>query len=96
MTPTRRWLILGAIILAVETLYVFVVSAGKFVDWPSYLSYFDFLAEGFRSGHLHLSVAPDPELVAQSDPFCGPRTPATTRASITSTGDPFRRCSSPR
>ena len=65
----RRWIVLGLLIAIIEVVYLFIVSAGKFVDWPTYLSYYDQLAEGLRSGHLHLSTAPPPELVAAPDPL---------------------------
>ncbi|HTA21386.1 MAG TPA: hypothetical protein VK989_18970 [Polyangia bacterium] len=63
------------VLLLVEGVYYFVVTAGTFTTWPQYLSYYDYLAEGFRAGHLHLSIAPAPELVAAPDPFDPALTP---------------------
>lgn len=58
-----------ALILVIEAIFVAVVSAGSMASWPTYMGYYDLLAEGFRAGHLHLSVEPDPRLLAQADPF---------------------------
>ncbi len=69
MRPTRRWILLALVLAAVEAVYVFIVSAGKMRDWPTYLSYYDLLAEAFRSGHLYLTVQPSPALLAQPDPY---------------------------
>jgi len=60
-------LILG--LLLVEAYCVFVVSAGTFTTWPTYTSYHDLQAEGFRAGHLHLAVEPPPALLRQANPF---------------------------
>jgi hypothetical protein len=63
----RLWLLpLLALVLGVYALYC---SAGTFGHWPEYSRYYDLLAEGFRSGHLYLPVAPAPELLAQADPY---------------------------
>jgi hypothetical protein len=43
--------------------YTFVVSAGHFTFWPHYSDYFDQQAEGFRLGHLHTAVQPNPRLL---------------------------------
>src|SRR5262245_10472356 len=64
-----RWIVFGFLIAVAALVYVFIVSAGRFVDWPQYLSYYNSLAEGFRSGHLRLSQEPSPELVAAPDPL---------------------------
>ncbi|HVT08145.1 MAG TPA: hypothetical protein VHO67_11845 [Polyangia bacterium] len=55
--------------LVVESLYVFVISAGHGKPWPFYLHYVDDLAEGFRQGHLHLSVEPPAALLARPNPL---------------------------
>jgi hypothetical protein len=65
----RRWITLGAVAATVAFVYLIFVSAGTLTKWPTYMGYFDLLAEGFRAHHLHLSVTPAPELVAQSNPF---------------------------
>ena len=59
---------LGVLVVAVGLYYLFVVTAG-FQRAPTFTAFYDLLAEGFRSGHLHLSVEPHPSLLAQDDPF---------------------------
>jgi hypothetical protein len=64
-----RWLSILAVLLVTEFVYCFIVSAGLFRNWPSYLFYCDELAEGFRSGHLYIPTRPSPELLAKPDPY---------------------------
>ena len=64
-----RWLLLLAGFAAIEAAYVFFVSAGRLTHWPTYLTFLDDLAEGFRAGHLHLAVEPRPALLAKANPF---------------------------
>jgi hypothetical protein len=67
----RSWrdrLVMLGVLVAIELVYVFVISAGKMRHWPSYMAYYDLLADGFRAGHLHISLEPAPELLAQADP----------------------------
>jgi len=64
-----RWLILTMLALGIQGAYVFFEGAGKLHDWPTYNECFDSLAEGFRSGHLYMSWAPSPELLAADNPF---------------------------
>jgi hypothetical protein len=65
----RRWLAVVAGFAVIEVVYVFFVSAGHFTRWPTYVSVLDDLAEGFRSGHLHLAVEPRRALLAKANPF---------------------------
>ena len=65
----RRLLALAVMALAVELVYVFVISAGHFTHWPNLTSYVNDLAEGFRHGHLHLATEPPPALLAAPNPF---------------------------
>jgi hypothetical protein len=64
-----RALVLALAVLGAEAAYLFFVTAGTLTSWPTYNANYDLQAEGFRAGHLYLSVAPSPELLAQSDPF---------------------------
>jgi hypothetical protein len=66
---TFRWVTLVLVLLGIEFIYVFLVSAGKYVDWPTYNLNYDMQAEGFRNGHLYLSVEPPAELLAKEDPL---------------------------
>jgi hypothetical protein len=65
----RRALALAATALAVELVYVFVISAGTFTHWPLITAYVNDLAEGFRHGHLHLATEPPAALLAAPNPF---------------------------
>jgi hypothetical protein len=65
----RRWLAVVAGFAIIEVVYVFFVSAGHFTRWPTYISVLDDLADGFRSGHLHLAVEPRRALLAKANPF---------------------------
>jgi len=65
----RRALLLVLGFVAIEASYVFFVSAGRFTNWPTYLTFLDDQADGFRAGHLHLAVEPPPALVARANPF---------------------------
>jgi hypothetical protein len=64
-----RLLLLVSLLAVIELTYVAIISAGTFTTWPTWNVYYDNLAEGFRSGHLYLSVSPRPELLAKADPF---------------------------
>ena len=56
--------------MLVGFVYVFLTSAGRFrLPWPTYNTWYDLLADGFRQGHLHLSISPSPELLAKPDPL---------------------------
>jgi hypothetical protein len=64
-----RWTTLGALLLVVGFVYLFLVTAGTFDEWPTYNALYDSLATGFRHGHLYLPIEPPPELVAAADPL---------------------------
>jgi hypothetical protein len=66
-----RGLVLALVFLAVEGVYLFILSAGKLTDWPTYLSFLNDQAEGFRSGHLHMAVEPAAALLAKANPSDG-------------------------
>lgn len=64
-----RVLALVTTALAVELIYLYVISAGRFDHWPNVTSYINDLAEGFRHGHLHLATEPSPQFLAKPNPF---------------------------
>jgi hypothetical protein len=66
---TLRWTTIVLVLLGIEFIYVFIVSAGTYVDWPTYNNNYDMQAEGFRKGQLNLVIEPSPELVAKPDPL---------------------------
>jgi hypothetical protein len=65
----HRWITLALLLLGIELVYVFIVSAGKYVDWPTYNLNYDMQAEGFRKGHLYLPLEPPPELLEKENPL---------------------------
>ncbi|HLK93300.1 MAG TPA: hypothetical protein VKZ18_25640 [Polyangia bacterium] len=64
-----RLMTLVAAALAVELLYLFVISAGRLTHWPPMTNYMNDLAEGFRHWHLHLATEPPAALLAKPNPF---------------------------
>ena len=64
-----RWVTIALVLLGIEFIYVFIVSAGKFVDWPTYNNNYDMQAEGFRNGHLYLPLEAPAELLAKENPL---------------------------
>jgi hypothetical protein len=62
-------MVLVATALAVELVYLFVISAGRFTHWPVMTNYVNDLAEGFRHWHLHLATEPPAALLAKPNPF---------------------------
>jgi hypothetical protein len=67
VSAARALTVLAVLICA--ACYLFYVSAGKPSGWPMHTHLYDLLADGFRSGHLHLSVAPSPLLLLQQNPY---------------------------
>jgi hypothetical protein len=65
----RRWLTLLIAACIVELGHLYVVSAGRWTGWPTFLSFLDDQAEGFRAGHLYLAVEPPRELLKAANPF---------------------------
>ena len=64
-----RWTTLLGVLFAIEVVYVFIVTAGTFDEWPTYNALYETLEHGFRKGHLYLPIEPSPELVAKEDPL---------------------------
>jgi hypothetical protein len=64
-----RWLPLALLFIAIETTYVYFISAGTFTTWSTWNTNYDLVAEGFRAGHLYILVPPPPELLAKANPF---------------------------
>ncbi|HVZ87829.1 MAG TPA: hypothetical protein VHG72_12720 [Polyangia bacterium] len=64
-----RWVGLALLLVAIELVYVALITAGTFTDWPTWNTNYDLIAEGFRSGHLYIPIPPPPELLARPNPF---------------------------
>ena len=72
--PGSRWCILatGVSLVLVLVVYVWVVSAGKMIQWPPALNmgyYVALLADAFLHRQTSLRVMPDPRLLALPDPY---------------------------
>ncbi len=59
-------LVLIALVALVD---LWLVSAGRFVDWPEYGDYTELLADAFGHRQLSLLLEPDPALLALRDPY---------------------------
>lgn len=60
----------AALIAAVAVLaYVWIISAGHMVKWPTYGHYYDLLAEGFSHGRTSLMLQPPAALFRLADPM---------------------------
>jgi len=64
-----EWLRIALSLLILALFYDFVISAGHMTMWPSYSSYYDNQAEGFRAGHLYTALEPNPNLLSAADPL---------------------------
>ncbi len=60
---------LAAVLLGIVVVYLFVVTAGTFKEWPTYNALYDSLATGFQQGHLYLPIEPPAALVAAENPL---------------------------
>jgi hypothetical protein len=64
-----RGLALVLLVVGVEFVYFYVITAGTLKTWPTWTANYDLQAEGFRAGHLYLTVPPSPELLATPNPY---------------------------
>lgn len=49
--------------------YWFLISTGHFTSWQPATQFYDTQAEGFRAGHLHTTLQPDPRLLRLPNPY---------------------------
>lgn len=68
-SKAARYLALCLLLLLIGRVYWFIGSANHAGAWPRYMDYYDLMAEGFRSGHLYITVPPHPDLLRQADPY---------------------------
>lgn len=59
---------LGTLAL-IQVAYVWFITAGTFTRWPVMGIYYDWLADAFRAGQLHVLVPAHPELLLKEDPY---------------------------
>ena len=64
-----RWLLLLIVVAAIELVYVFIISAGTFTTWPTWNGNYNLQAEGFRAGHLYLTVPARPSCWPRPNPY---------------------------
>jgi len=53
----------------ISGVYVWIISVGRWTNWPESTHFFSLLGDAFMQGQTHLLVQPDPALLALSDPY---------------------------
>ena len=64
-TQTVSWLIVAVTLIV----YAWLISAGRWTDWPASKSYYDMLASAFGKGQIHLLEEPSNALLALDNPY---------------------------
>jgi hypothetical protein len=59
------WSLFAVIVLT----YVWLVSVGRWTDWPGTTDYYEMLANAIHHGQAHLMIDPDPRLLELPDPY---------------------------
>lgn len=67
--PIPAFLAFAAAAVFVLVVYVWFISVGYWTWWPKTTYTYDLLGSAFRAGQLSLQDAPDPSLLALSDPY---------------------------
>lgn len=62
-------LVAWILFVMIGVVYVWIISVGRWTDWPDSTNYFSLLADAFKHGQTHLLVEPKPALLALSDPY---------------------------
>jgi len=57
------------LVIPTVVLYIWILTAGQFFQWPSGRNYYHLLAQAFQQGQLHLLLEPSPELLALENPY---------------------------
>lgn len=65
----RSALWVAGTLLLIECVYFWFVTAGTLDRWPVYGVYYDWQADAFRAGQLHVLQLPNPELLAKENPY---------------------------
>lgn len=65
----RAVLASAALVAGILVFYVWIVSVGKWTDWPATTSHYDALAQAFAKRRVSLLIDPDPRLLALPDPY---------------------------
>lgn len=69
MKSTRKYLFVIPTLLGIIFFYAWLVSAGSEADQGTTTHYYADLAEAFLAGNLHLTLQPDPHLLALENPY---------------------------
>lgn len=56
-------------VLFIISLYIWLITVGKWTEWRETSTYYDLLATAFRHGQLSLELQPDPALLALPNPY---------------------------
>ena len=59
------WILFAVIVFT----YIWLISVGRWTDWPGTTDYYEMLANAFRHGQAHLMIDPDPRLLELPDPY---------------------------
>jgi hypothetical protein len=65
----RTWVVNAAALVLVLAGQIWIVSAGRWTDWPAYTSYYSDLADAFLHGQTSLLITPAPEILTAANPF---------------------------
>lgn len=57
------------LVVPAVVLYIWILTAGQFFQWPSGRNYYHLLAQAFQQGQFHLLLEPSPELLALENPY---------------------------
>jgi hypothetical protein len=69
---TRRGAAAFSAVLSVALVaatYIWLVSVGRWIDWPATSAYYDMLAQAFMRGQTHLLAQPPAALLQLADPY---------------------------
>ncbi|MCK5054843.1 MAG: hypothetical protein KAR65_11210 [Anaerolineales bacterium] len=69
---TKERLVRGSIgfsFIITVVLFTWIISVGRWTDWPNTTNYFHLLGDGFRAGETSLLVEPSEDLVALENPY---------------------------
>ena len=60
---------IGFSFIITAILFTWIISVGRWTDWPKTTNYFHLLGEGFREGETSLLLKPSEDLVALENPY---------------------------
>jgi len=66
---SAQWAFVSGLFFIVLLFYLWIVSVGRWDDWPASSEYYDQLADAFLHGQVHLLNKPDTGLATLEDPY---------------------------